>query len=129
MIAPRPSSGSRPRTSATAVPPPGVRTDMAEIEAPADAGNGSGRKAKDTVKTVVTFPLGHQPFQEEYESTAAVGTVRTDAMTHFGVSEDPALRFYLVHDGAEVPNTTTLGEVAGHAKAVKFTLVKEIVNG
>ncbi len=101
---------------------------MPEIEGLSDAGNASD-KAKDTIKTVVTFPLGHQPFQEDYEATVAVGTVRAAAMVHFEVSEDPALRFYLVHDGAEVPDTTTLGDVAGHAKALKFTLAKEIVNG
>jgi len=102
---------------------------MAEIEVPADAGDASGRKAKNTIKTVVTFPLGQRPFQEEYESTVTVGTVRAAAMVHFEVSEDPALRFYLVHDGAEVADTMTLGDVAGRAKAVKFTLAKEIVNG
>ena len=102
---------------------------MGEIEAPADAGNTSGRTAKDTIKTVVSFPLGHRPFQEDYESTVTVGVVRSAAMTHFEVNEDPALRFYLVHDGDEVSDTTTLGDVAGHARAVKLTLVKEIVNG
>ena len=61
--------------------------------------------------------------------SAPVGTVRAAAMVYFEVSEDPALRFYLVHDGAEVADTTTLGDVARRAKAVKFTLAKEIVNG
>ncbi len=102
---------------------------MAEIEVPADAADADGRQAKDTIKTIVTFPLGHQPFQDDYEPTVMVGTVRAAAMTYFEVSEDPALRFYLVHDGDEAPDTKTLGDLAGHAKALKFTLAKEIVNG
>jgi hypothetical protein len=101
-------------------------TKVTEIETPGDAGGG---KARTTIKVTVGFPLGHGPYNEEFAATATVGEVRADAMTHFGVVDDPALRFYLTHNGDEVADSTTVGEVAGRAKAVRFILAREVVNG
>jgi hypothetical protein len=50
-------------------------------------------------------------------------------MSGFGVVEDPGLLFYLVHASDRVDDATTVGEVAGHAGAVKFTLTRQIVQG
>jgi hypothetical protein len=99
-------------------------TTMKEIETPADAG-----KTKTTINVTVAFPLGHGPYDEDFAATATVGEVRAAALTHFGVVEDPALRFYLTHNGDEVADSTTVGDVAGRAKAVRFILAREVVNG
>lgn len=123
-----PTSGGRPRTSRDRVQPLGD-TKVTEIETPADAGNAGGRKAKTTIDVTVAFPLGQGPYHVESATITTVGEVRAAAMTHFGVVEDPALRFYLTHNGDEVADSTTVGEVAGRAKAVRFILAREVVNG
>ena len=102
---------------------------MTDTEAPADAGNDSGRKAKQTINVTVAFPLGHGPYHGDFTGDATVGEVKVAAMAHFGVTDDPALRFYLTHQGDEVADTVTVGEVAGRAKAVRFILAREVVNG
>lgn len=50
-------------------------------------------------------------------------------MSFFGVAEDGQHAYYLTHAGSQVTDDVTVGEVAGHAKAVKFTLVKELIQG
>lgn len=102
---------------------------MTKIDVPADAGDAGAHKAKATIKVTVAFPLGHGPFHGRFASNASVGDVRAAAMTHFGAVEDPALRFYLTHDGDEVSDSTTVGEVAGNANAIRFILAREVVNG
>lgn len=102
---------------------------MAEATAPAEAGNEKGRGPKDEIKVTVTFPLGHGPYRADHASGTTLGAVRAAAMAHFEVTEDPALRFYLIHDGLEVSDTQALGDVAGPAAAVKFTLARDIVQG
>ncbi len=87
------------------------------------------QQSRTEIGVTVTFPLGKEPFRGGYPPETAVDVVRTAAMQYFEVMEDPALRFYLTHEGREAPGTETLAEVAGHAHAVKFTLVREIVNG
>jgi hypothetical protein len=104
-------------------------TKVTDIESPADAGSAGGRKAMTNINVMVAFPLGHGPYHEEFAAAATAGEVRAAAMTHFGVVEDPALRFYLTHNGDEVADSTTVGEAAGHAKAVRFILAREVVNG
>lgn len=102
---------------------------MTDTEAPADAGNDSGRKAKQTINVTVAFPLGHGPYHGDFTSDATVGEVKGAAMAHFGVTDDPALRYYVTHGGDEVVDTTSVGEVASHANAVRFILAREVVNG
>ncbi len=41
------------------------------------------------IEVTVTFPLGETPFHGRYEESTTVGEVRTAAMKHFGVVEDP----------------------------------------
>jgi hypothetical protein len=102
---------------------------VTETEAPADAGNEPARKAGQTINVTVAFPLGQGPFHGDFSSDATVGQVKTAAIEHFGVVNDAAVRIYLTHDGDEVADTVTVGEVAGHAKAVRFILAREVVNG
>jgi hypothetical protein len=82
-----------------------------------------------TIKVTVTFPLAGKPYDDEVEPSTTVGAVRAAAMSGFGVVEDPGLLFYLVHASDRVDDATTVGEVAGHAAAVKFTLTRQIVQG
>ena len=89
----------------------------------------SESQVRTAIKVVVTFPLGQGPYQTEEQPDTTVGAIRLAAMNFFGVVEDPQYTFYLSHSGAPVDNSKTIGEIAGHAQAVKFTLVKEIVQG
>jgi hypothetical protein len=81
------------------------------------------------IEVTVTFPLGEKPFHEEYGNTSTVGEVRTAAMQHFGVVEDPQYAYYLTYKGERQNDTTTLGSIAEHAHGLKFTLVKELIQG
>ena len=82
------------------------------------------------INVVVTFPLTKKPpFSEAAEPIELVGTVRTAAMTYFGVSDDAQYRYYLTHDGAKLDNNASLGSVAGRAHALKLNLVKELIQG
>jgi len=88
------------------------------------------RGRPETIKVTVTFPIGAGgPYRDDVADEATAGTVRAAAMTHFGAAEDPGLRFYLVHNGLEVADTTAIAEVAGRARAVKFTLARDVVQG
>jgi hypothetical protein len=82
------------------------------------------------IEVVVTFPIGHGgPFKHEEDPSASVGSVLTAAMTHFNVTEQPGSSYYLTHDGTRTDGAATVGQVAGAAQAVKFTLVKELIQG
>lgn len=84
----------------------------------------------DAIKVTVTFPIAQGgPFHEDVPPTETVANVRTAAMAGFGVAEDAEHHYYLTHSGSQVDDSTTVGSVAGHAHAVTFTLVKELVQG
>jgi hypothetical protein len=55
--------------------------------------------------------------------------VRTAAMQHFGAVEDPQYSYYLTHKGARQDDAATLSSIAEHAHGLKFTLVKELIQG
>lgn len=83
-------------------------------------------------KVKVSFPLAPgKPFSATEPDDTAISAVRTAAMSYFGVHEDPGSRYYLTQGeaGEEVVDGATVGQVAGHAHAVKFTLVKELIQG
>ena len=82
-----------------------------------------------TIKVIVNFPAASNPFKQEFEPAETIGSVRTAAMQQFGVDENPSTKYYLAHAGTKLEDSQTIGEVAGHAKAVELTLVKEIVSG
>jgi len=78
----------------------------------------------------VTFPISKKgPYAAEVASDTTVGTVRAAAMAHFEVQDDSQFTYVLTHDGKEQDDTTSVGDIAGHAHAVKFTLVKKITQG
>lgn len=83
-----------------------------------------------TIKVTVTFPISPAgPLHGERPATETVGVLREQAMTHFGVAVDAQHSYYLTHGGTKVEDSDTIGQVAGTAHAVKFTLVKELVQG
>lgn len=89
-----------------------------------------GEKTHKEIQVKVTFPITKKgPFEGEVSPEATVGTVREAAMNYFGVQDDSQFTYVLAHDGKEQDNSKTIGEVAGTAKAVKFTLVKKITQG
>lgn len=82
------------------------------------------------VEVVVTFPIGQGgPFQREEDPSATVGSVLAEAMSHFKVQPQPGSNYYLTHDGSREDDSLTVGGIAGTAHAIKFTLVKELVQG
>lgn len=98
------------------------------IQAVADDAKDHGRP--ETIKVTVTFPIGPGgPYRDDLADETTVGTLRAAAMNHFGATEDPGLRFYLIHDGLEIADTSTIGDVAGRARAVKFTLARDVIQG
>jgi hypothetical protein len=83
-----------------------------------------------TIGVTVTFPLAKgQPYHDKVAPGTTAGTVREAAMAHFEIQPEPNTTYFLTHDGAPVADTTTIGTVAGEAAAVKFTLVKELIQG
>jgi hypothetical protein len=91
----------------------------------------SERGAHDkTIEVTVTFPLAKgQPYHDKLVPEATLGMVREAAMGHFGIQPEPNTTYFLTHDGVPVADTTTVGGVAGEAAGVKFTLVKELIQG
>jgi hypothetical protein len=87
-------------------------------------------KKEHLIEVKVTFPISRKgPYTAKVAPETTVGTVRTDAMDHFEVQDDSQFTYVLAHDGQEQENTTTIGQIAGQAHAVKFTLVKKITQG
>lgn len=87
-------------------------------------------KPKSTIKVTVIFPISVEgPYHAEESPQSAVGEVLATALTHFKVTQDPEYEYYLTHDGKRVPDENTVEQVAAKHEAVKFTLVKELVQG
>ncbi len=82
------------------------------------------------IRATVDFSFSEKaPFEAGYEPTTTLSVVRKAAMEYFGAEEDPTHVFYLSHDRKREDDSRTVGEVAGHAEAVKFRLVKELIQG
>lgn len=83
-----------------------------------------------SVHVTVTFPIAPGgPYHADLSPETTVGSVRSSAMVEFGVAEEGQHAYYLTHSGTRVPDERTIGDVADHARAVKFTLVKELIQG
>jgi hypothetical protein len=88
-----------------------------------------GTIMSETIKVKVTFAAADHPHNHEYSGTVPIGTVLQDAMAAFGVANDGTTRYYLKHDGDEVPVDKTVGDVAGHARALHLKLRTETIQG
>lgn len=83
-----------------------------------------------TLKVTVSFPLSAGgPYQADLPPATTVGYVLREAMLHFQVSDEPNVTYYLTAHGERWDPATTIGQVAGHAAAVAFRLIKEITQG
>jgi hypothetical protein len=82
-----------------------------------------------SIHATVTFPLAKQPYEAAVAPQTTVGEVRKDAMLKFQIKEEPQSQYYLTYKGERQKDLATVGEVAGHAEALKFTLVKELIQG
>jgi hypothetical protein len=90
----------------------------------------TSEKTQNEIRVTVTFPITKKgPFQDTVPPETTIGAVREGAMGHFEVQDDSQFTYVLVHGGIEQDSTTTIGEIAGSAGAVKFTLVKKITQG
>lgn len=97
---------------------------------PADDPSKEHEAHEKTIEVAVTFPLAKgQPYHDKAAPETAVGVDREAAMAHFSIQPEPNTTYFLTHDGAPVADTTSIGAVAGTAGAVKFTLVKELIQG
>lgn len=82
------------------------------------------------IKVTVSFPPAPGgPYHDEVKPATTVGDIRAAAMAKFGIEEDSQFTYYLTHAGQRHDDTEQIGDIAGDAKAVKFTLIKEIVQG
>jgi hypothetical protein len=82
------------------------------------------------IEVTVTFPLAQgQPFHERATPTETVGEIRGKAISHFEIVAESGSTYFLTHDGSRVDDAKTLAELDGKAGAVKFTLVKELIQG
>ncbi|BBC30572.1 uncharacterized protein SGFS_018660 [Streptomyces graminofaciens] len=81
------------------------------------------------IKITVTSALAGHPYQRDYAPQVTAMSVLSDALTAFGFASDGTTRYYLFFDGHEVPPEATVGELAGHAKALHLKLRTETTNG
>lgn len=102
-------------------------TTTKEVISHAPAGSG-GKAARDRNSRRLSAP-SHGRFNEQVAPDTTVGRVRGDAMAHFGVADDPQYTYYLTHDADRLDDARTIGEIAGHARSLKVTLVKELLQG
>jgi hypothetical protein len=89
---------------------------------------------KQSVKVTVDYLPATEAFHGEFTRETVLETIRTEAMSFFGVAdrtERDTYRYYLEHDGHRITDTSvTLGSVIDeHAHAAHFNLVEEITPG
>ena len=91
------------------------------------------RPEDETVKVSVDYLPAAEPFKKDFEETATLEAVRTEAMAHFGVrdrQERDAYHYWLHFDGQRISDTNqTLPQLVGKKRRGKFDLVEEITPG
>lgn len=86
------------------------------------------------VEVTVEYLPATKPFRKEYSDSTTVGSVRTDAMAFFGVSDHrdrDTHQFFLEFNGKRlIDMAQTLGQLLGpHRKGAHFNLVEQITPG
>jgi hypothetical protein len=86
------------------------------------------------VEVTVEYLPAAKPFHKEYPESTTIGTVRTDAMAFFGVSDHrdrDTHQFFLEFNGTRLTDMTqTLAQLLGpHRKGAHFNLVEQITPG
>jgi hypothetical protein len=86
-----------------------------------------------TVEVTVSFPLSKRgDYHHKAHVQETIGTLRAAAMEHFHAHEEAGSEYYLTNDkdnDARLPDSDTVGEVAGEADTLELTLVKELIQG
>jgi hypothetical protein len=78
----------------------------------------------------VSFPVSEKsPYRAEESQGILAGAVREAAMRDFAVSDSRQYTYVLTHDGRKVPDSETIGQIAGDRHSVEFRLVKELTQG
>jgi hypothetical protein len=86
-------------------------------------------------KVVVSYAGGRQgPYQHEYPESEQLSTVRSDAMSHFGLADSTEggnqVVFRLYHGGDPVADVSgTVGDAEPGKGALAFRLVREVIAG
>ena len=78
----------------------------------------------------VSFPVSAKsPYRAQEPLSITAGAVRMAAMKDFTVSDSSQYTYVLTHDGRKVPDSETIGQIAGGTHSVEFRLVKELTQG
>jgi hypothetical protein len=87
----------------------------------------------ETVKVTVSFPLSKRgDYHHKAHVEETISTLRAAAMEHFHAHEEPGSEYYLTNDknhDARLPDSDTVGEIAGKTDTLELTLVKELIQG
>ncbi|MGW0500244.1 hypothetical protein ACWD0Z_33880 [Streptomyces sp. NPDC003007] len=62
------------------------------------------------IKITVTSALAEHPYQHDYDPQVTATSVLSDSLTAFSFTSDGTTRYYLFHNGHEVPPEATVGE-------------------
>jgi len=86
------------------------------------------------VQVTVDYLPAAKPFHKAFEETTTLETVRTEAMTFFGVSdrqERDTFRYFLEFEKSRITNTAqTLKDLLGpHRRGAHFNLIEEVTPG
>ena len=94
------------------------------------AASGKRGNKPESIKVTVTFPLARkEPYKSEDPPDTQVEQVRAAAMNHFGIADDDSAVYYLTQSRERPEPGETIGAIADKAKSVKFSLVKELIQG
>jgi len=78
----------------------------------------------------VSFPVSEKsPYRAEETPSTTAGAIREAAMKDFTVSDSSQYTYVLAHHGRKVPDSETIGQIAGDKHSVEFRLVKELTQG
>jgi hypothetical protein len=86
-------------------------------------------------KVVVSYAGGRQgPYQHDYAENEPLATVRSDALTHFGLADSTEggnqIVFRLYHGGDPISDLgVTVGDAEPGNGALAFRLVREVIAG
>ena len=91
-------------------------------------------KGAESIEVLVSYLPAPSPYRHRFDDKTTVGTVRTDAMTFFGVKDykdRDTHEFYLEFDGRRLNNLgETLEQLLGpHRREAHFNLVEQITQG
>ena len=90
--------------------------------------------AREIVKVTVAYLPAPKPFHHSYGDEATIGTIRTESMTFFGVSDHKdrdTHEFFLEFEGRRLSDLgETLEKLLGpHRREAHFNLVEQVTQG